>query len=186
MKPIYTILKILFIGIVLFGCDVSKDKKIKEELKAFYGEVITFGDIEIIPFNLPDSTSLSDYINARQSIIVYIDSMMLCPYCWAKYLNFWSDKIATIENSNTKVMAIFNTENITKVRKEISMYNIDIPFFFDISGAIKRSTKAFPKMESLKTFLVRDGNVVLIGSPVGNEHMMMLYEQEAKSLGQNL
>jgi len=141
-----------------------------KEIEGFLGEEIVLKDL--IPINLPETYSLSDYLSSEYKIIVYIDSMS-CSSCLLNKILPWQKYFESIAD-NSKFMIIFNNPDVFHVRDILAEYKIEVPYFLDVSSNIKKS-RNFPQIEVLRTFLLHNNKVTLVGDPANNKKMMDLY-----------
>lgn len=107
------------------------------------------------------------------TFVVYTDSS-ICSTCRLKNIHFWDDILEkyTAYGDALQFCFIFapNKEDMRSFELVISTYSPDCPVFVDTMGIFERDNRHIPKDEALHVFLLdKDGNVLLVGEPLGNK-----------------
>lgn len=145
----------------------------EKEFKAFIGTEFDLLIDSLIGFNISNK-QLGDLRDSKYKLITYIDSQMICTSCWMRIVSYIEDMISDeIEGINR--VYIFNYDDVSNIQIELDVIGLKIPYFLDPGALIKKQNRNFPTIEALKTFMLKDNKVILVGSPVSNPKMTELY-----------
>ena len=154
----------------------SKEKeRILEVVREMEGKTIHFSHDMLANFEIDSLLSRSF------KLVVYIDSAE-CTECNLA-LDEWSIKIREMNQINNDVAFLFviNSNNPSVVNSLLSKHRFYYPVFID-------STNSFFKMNSLskerrfQMFLLNsDNKIVLVGDPIRNDNIWMLYKKELRN-----
>ncbi len=169
-------LLIIFCFATLFIACNQKQKEIKKILKDWYNKEIIF------PSSLQAKIFTRDTINEdwnspKYKILLHVDSTgcsacKLQLYSWLKFMERhekYQDKLAFIY-----VVHVLNSHKMAIICKQ---NNFNHPIIYDINGQMDKINN-FPKDEQFRCFLLDTNNKVkLIGNPVSNPKLEILYDQ---------
>ncbi len=132
-------------------------------------------------------TSIGVLDNTTSKMVVYLDSTE-CSSCEINYLPRYSNisDVNIWTRGKFAIVFIFSPKNkdIEAIRRSISRYqSINALLLLDKSGNFAKLNQNTLINKNLKTFLLDQNNeVVLVGSPLGNEKMWDLYKKEIARL----
>lgn len=154
----------------------SKEKeRIIEVLREMEGKTVHF------PHDMLANFEIDSLLSRNFKLVVYVDSAE-CTECNLA-LDEWSVKIREMKQINNDVAFLFviNSSNPSVVNSLLSKHRFDYPVFID-------STNSFFKMNSLskerrfQMFLLNcDNKIVIVGDPIRNDNIWMLYKKELRS-----
>lgn len=175
---------LLAIFTVVFSCkEKTKKNRLAIELKAFYGQTVTFPEeLKSASGQLPD---FKDYPGSQNyKIIAYIDSAACTP-CTLQTFTLWKNFTEKLEESNTRLIIILKSDRVREIQEILTYYDIDFPAFTDPEGHF-RTVNRLPENPLLHTFLVDKNNrVAFVGSPIQNEKSWLLFQKTITQLNGN-
>ena len=165
------------------SCDFISSTK---ELNRFYeAKVVIPANLEIYYNGNDTSASIIDDIDNK--LIVYYNSTD-CSACEVSYINRWDRYIEYNKWTKGKFGVVFVFSPSAKEYPEIKrMVNrldgIGTPILLDKTGEFDRLNPTIPNARKYHTFMIdKNGSVVVVGSPIGNEKLWESYQKEISRL----
>lgn len=139
--------------------------------------------VEDLPCRIFGNDTLAGDIYTRPcKLLVYVDSAG-CTACRLQ-LAGWRSFLAEMQPICTQVsvLFVFQIQDRDLLAELFIRYGIRYPYFQDKDDAFMRVNK-FPEDMSTRVFLLDDDNrVVLVGNPVGNTRMWLLYRGQISAM----
>jgi hypothetical protein len=161
----------LLIGLS-YGCNT--DNHYQKELKNFIGQQFIIPDDALL-INKNHQSQIGTYAGSKYEVVAYLDSLALCSECWIGNIILIQQLLSQCENKDVAFLPIFHSEDVFNIKKMMDEIGFEQPYYVDVNGSVKESNKQFPSSEILKTFLLKDSKVIVVGSPVRNERLRKLY-----------
>ncbi|KIO47121.1 MULTISPECIES: hypothetical protein [Sanguibacteroides] len=161
---------------LFFSCQSDEKRMEKNIQKEWRGKKIAFPTTLEAKF-LGEDTTCNDLLNKCYSILVYVDSNE-CSECRLQ-LYEWYKKITETRAYSDSLAFLFvaHVENPKQVVILSKQNNFRYPIFFDKKGMMGKLNK-FPDSYQFKTFLLNEKKeVVLMGTPIGNDELWRLYKE---------
>lgn len=177
MNKIYILLILIF----TFSCQNKKAKEIETVLNEMKGETIRFPNI-LKATLMGEDTLCPDILKKENRIVVYFDSTG-CTECKMK-LNEWTTIIRFAKDSVSNLSFLFimspQKDKSLSVRSILKRHEFNYPVFIDSLNQFEVLNK-LNRDSRFHTFLIDKHNeIVLVGSPIGNEKMWKLYKNYVK------
>lgn len=125
--------------------------------------------------SMGQDTACTHILNQRHKVLVYLDSVGCIP-CRLRLVE-WKEYIEDCQSRGLDVGFLFVVQSSNYKHLEEKLYTdlFSYPIIYDSKDDFNKLNK-FPKEEKFRTFLLDEKNrVVLIGSPIENEKIRMLY-----------
>ena len=125
-------------------------------------------------------------MDSELKLIIYSDSIGCSP-CSIKYMYEWDDLIEYAKqfNDRLKYYFIFSPKKNDEYSLRFALKGalFDYPVVLDNKGDFERLNQHLPKNKALHTFLLdREGNVILVGSPLNNPKVEILFKTMVEQL----
>lgn len=175
---------ISIIFIMVFSCkEKPKNEGIANELKAFYGQPVTFpGRLKSVSGQFPD---FKDFTGQKSyKIIAYVDSAACTP-CTLQPFTLWKNFTGKLEELDTELIIILKSDRSHEIREILEYHDIHFPVFTDAEGQLKVLNR-LPDNPLLHTFLLdKNNHVAFVGSPIQNEKSWLLFQKVIHRLNSN-
>lgn len=176
MRPV--LLSALAVASLFLSCD--GDKKVKPGLELLRSRPVVLKTDSMRCLVDGRDTAMSLRQDAM-TFVVYTDSSV-CSTCRLKNIHLWDDILeeAKVYGDALQFCFIFapKKEDMRSFELVISTYSPECPVFVDTMGVFERSNRHIPNDESMHAFLLdRDGNVLLVGSPLDNKRVKELFHK---------
>ena len=165
---IFSIILVLFFS-TLASC--KHDRGYVRELKSFIGTELVIDKTCLIPINTDYSV-----LNSEYKFILYMDSIIVCSSCWPQTIREVERHLGQLKGRVTPII-IFNSNDIRTIKLHLDINDVKVPSFLDVDESIKKNNKYFPKMEYLKSCLLKGDTVVVVGNPFNNSNLMEVYKR---------
>ena len=122
-------------------------------------------------------TACTNILNHRHKVLVYLDSLGCIP-CRLRLVE-WKEYIDNCQLKGSDVGFLFVVQSSNYKHLEEKLYTdlFFYPIIYDSKNEFDKLNK-FPKEERFRTFLLDARNrVVLVGSPIENEKIHVLYDE---------
>ena len=165
----------LFIIIYLiaqFTTSCQLKGKIKPELLVFFNEEVLTQKVFI---NESLQYKPVDLLKEEVKLVIYIKNENLCNSCWFKELLFWNDVVVKYKLNTAKIMVIFQTAEIKEINSKVKLLGMKINVYYSLKNYSISLTKEVKKENHTNTFLVKNGQIRVVGSPIGNDWLLKKY-----------
>ena len=180
MKCIYVLWAFVF-------CSCA-DTQITEDMRRLMGQQITLSSDWEAVWRGRD-TVVTNFMETPIKLVVYHDSLV-CTTCQLSRMNDW-DEIAAYADSLDKwfrIIYLFAPKkgDWGRVKMALKSGRFDYPVFIDPQANFVRQNPNIPKDKRLHSFLLDKNNkVVLVGSPLHNPALWMLYKSTIQKMIDN-
>lgn len=171
----------VFILLIVVGCINSKPSKDKNIIENWIGKKLE------IPFDMKkeiilNTTKEIDFVNCDKKIITYVDTTG-CVECKLA-ISEWKLKIREMKllNPNVAFYFIINAKKYDVIKSVFYKERFDYPIFFDYKNSFYSKNKLLNDSKYHVFLVDKENHVLLIGSPISNSKMWMLYKNECRKL----
>lgn len=180
MKNIF---KLMVIIVFASSCE---NMRIAHEIKSFAGSAITVPKGLKIKCGGVDTTFQYTQIQTLAKMIVWHDNMA-CSSCRMKKIDEWNNIVAYSRDSIIGFEPLFifspNKDNLYNFELEINIADFDYPILVDYENSFYDVNPHIPQDNKFHVFLIDKNNkVVLIGNPLHNQKLWVLYKQTINKL----
>jgi len=168
-------------------CSCTNNRLVKD-VERFKGqEIIIPADLDAV-WNGRD-TILTGFTEAPIKLVVWYDSLG-CTSCEANKMHVW-DNIANYADSLSQwfnIVYLFSPkrEDLYHVRAVLKREKFDYQVFIDKDATFVKQNSKLPKNRQLHSFLLDKNNkVVLVGNPLHNPTLWMLYKTTIQKMIDN-
>ncbi len=180
----YILLGVFIVNQFFSSCHFKKPTQYEEQWKEKAQNTIHkfYGKRLILPQNVELINGLlsnRDYFSAKLKVVSYIDGT--CGACILD-LKYWKKFINKINKLNIDCKFIFYiyASDVNDIKKLLANIGFEYPWFFDKDCLFIEKNELFDKR--LQTFLVKNDSIILIGSPVLNSKLDILYFKTIKQI----
>ena len=177
MKKYIILIFILIISCCYISCN-QRQQEIKKIIKTWNGKKIIFPPLTTKIMGR--DTIIPDILNHKYKILTYIDTTG-CTACRLKLFD-WKLFINELNNLSTDVAIIFviHSENYRDFEEIQKLNKFFYPVFYDYNAELD-NLNHFPKDPDFQTFLLDQADkVLIIGNPIMNDAVRLLYEKIIK------
>lgn len=151
----------------------SKEKeRISDIVSKMQGKFISF------PLEMLNNVIMDSLLSKEFKLVAYIDSAK-CMECNLA-LDEWSVKIREMRKVNEEVSFLFiiNSNNYSVIKSLLNKHRFDYPVFIDTTNSFY-NLNSLNKDSKFQFFLLdRDNKIILVGNPIRNNSIWMLYKKE--------
>lgn len=173
-------MKILIIAIILLsiGCNSEKKKTYSILEKMINKKIVFYNNNQ---YKIEGKDTIIDYVDKKTyKLIVFSDSSS-CELC-DLHLGEWylKNKEAKYYNSNFILIIIVQSKDYHSFEHYAHEIYPNFPFIYDPSGIFIKNNE-LPLEKKYHTFLLNENNeIILVGSPIGNDNVWNLYKKILK------
>lgn len=173
-------INIIYILLIVLGLNIQSCAKLKKQSKT---NIEKWFNREIkIPENLKfksmgRDTIGSQILNHQYKVLVYLDSLGCIP-CrlrlveWKEYMDNWE-----LNGYDVGFLFVVQSSNYKHLEMKLYADQFSYPIIYDPENTFNKLNH-FPKEEQFRTFLLDAKNrVILIGSPIENIEISLLYDK---------
>jgi len=180
-------MRFIYILPVLLFCSCTQQRFVKS-VKQFVGQQISMS-VDWDAYWKGKDTLLPDFTKAPIKLVVWYDSHD-CTSCEANHMYSWGN----IANYADSIAQWFNIIFLFTPKKEdrhelnmaLKREQFDYPVFIDSNGSFSKQNPILPKNRQLRSFLLDKNNrVVMVGNPLHNPKLWMLYKNTIQKMIDN-
>ena len=171
--------------LLLYSCT---DNQLVKSIQQFKGQQIT------IPADLHTvwkgrDTLLSGFTQVPVKFVVWVDSLN-CASCKVNSMREWNDVVKYADSLAQWFNIIFlftpKKKDLNKVNTALRANRFDYPIFIDRNADFVKQNPRLPKQQQLHIFLLdKDNRVILVGNPLRNPTLWVLYQRTIQTMIEN-
>lgn len=177
MKNYIKIIFITILSLTSLSCN-QHQREIRNIVKTWTGKKIVFPPLTTKI--LGKDTIIPDLLNHKYKVLTYIDTTgytacRLKLFDWKLLIKEWKDL-----SKNVAIIFVIHSKNYEELEAIQKVNKFTYPIFYDYDAKLD-SLNCFPKISDFQTFLLdQNDKVLLIGNPVTNDAIRLLYEETIK------